>query len=116
MSISLPLQEELRLVKQCQVDIDAFGKIYDHYYPHIFRYVNCRVFNYEEAYDITATTFYNALKKIKSFEMEAKMMEMKSHPKAKNIKKMVTFYKDLYKKLDKNAARAGVPDMLRTVL
>ncbi len=53
--------------------------------------------------------------KIKNFEWEAKRMEMASDPKAVNIKKMVAFYKDLHKKLDKSAARAGVPTILRTV-
>lgn len=53
--------------------------------------------------------------KIRNFKLEAKKMEIQSHPKAANIKKMVAFYKDLKKKLDKSAARAGVPDNLRTV-
>ncbi len=53
--------------------------------------------------------------KIKNFELESKKMELSGHPKSANIKKMVAFYKDLHKKLDKSAAREGVPDMLRTV-
>jgi clan AA aspartic protease (TIGR02281 family) len=52
--------------------------------------------------------------KIKNFELEAKKMDLTGHPKAANIRKMVAFYKDLHKKLDKNAARAGVPTLLRT--
>jgi clan AA aspartic protease (TIGR02281 family) len=53
--------------------------------------------------------------KIRNFRLEAKKMEISGHPKASNIKKMVAFYKDLQKELDKKAARAGVPDALRTV-
>ena len=53
--------------------------------------------------------------KIRNFQLEAKKMEIQGHPKATNIKKMVAFYKDLQRKLDKSAARAGVPDNLRTV-
>ena len=53
--------------------------------------------------------------KVRNFKLEAKKMEIQGHPKAANIKKMVAFYKDLQKKLDKSAARAGVPDNLRTV-
>ncbi|VAX26843.1 hypothetical protein MNBD_NITROSPINAE05-818 [hydrothermal vent metagenome] len=52
--------------------------------------------------------------KIRNFRLEAKKMEIAGHSKASNIKKMVVFYKDLQKKLDKKAARAGVPDALRT--
>jgi clan AA aspartic protease (TIGR02281 family) len=52
--------------------------------------------------------------KIRNFRLEAKKMEIAGHPKAANIKKMVAFYKDLQGKLDKKAARAGVPDTLRT--
>jgi clan AA aspartic protease (TIGR02281 family) len=54
--------------------------------------------------------------KIRNFQLEAKKMELTGHPKAANIKKMVVFYKDLHKKLDKSANRAGVPEMLRTTV
>ena len=54
--------------------------------------------------------------KIKNFEWEAKRMDATGHPKAANIRKMVAFYKDLHKKLNKRAARAGVPEMLRSAL
>jgi len=52
--------------------------------------------------------------KIRNFELEAKRMELTGHPKAANIRKMVAFYKDLHKKLNKSAARAGVPTQLRS--
>lgn len=54
--------------------------------------------------------------KIRNFQLEAKKMDLTGHTKAANIKKMVGFYKDLHKKLDKSADRAGVPEMLRTTI
>ncbi len=62
------------------------------------------------------TRYSGYVTKIKNFELEAKKMELTRHPKAANIKKMVAFYKDLHKKLDKSADRAGVPEMLRTTI
>jgi clan AA aspartic protease (TIGR02281 family) len=60
-------------------------------------------------------TRYSGYKnKIKNFQLESKNLDVTGHPKAANIRKMVAFYKDLHKKLDKSAARAGVPTMLRS--
>jgi len=60
------------------------------------------------------TRYLGYANKIKSFKLEAKRMDVTGHPKVANVRKMVAFYKDLYRKLDRSASRAGVPAQFRT--
>ncbi len=62
------------------------------------------------------TRYSGYANKIKNFKLEAKKMEVSGHPKSANIRKMVAFYKDLNQKLNKSAARAGVPKQYRSSL
>jgi RNA polymerase sigma-70 factor (ECF subfamily) len=68
--MSITLEQEQQLVQKAQTDPDAFGEIYDCYYPQILRYIARRVFDYDTAYDITANTFYKAFCKIKDFKWQ----------------------------------------------
>jgi len=64
----MDLSEEKELVRQAQKAPDAFAKLYDQYYPKIFGYILRRTANLEAAQDITAETFFNALRKLWQFQ------------------------------------------------
>ena len=49
-------------------DKEAFGKIYDHFFEKIYRFIYYRTFNKETAEDITGQTFLKALEYLKSFD------------------------------------------------
>jgi len=66
------LQEEILLIKNAKNDPEAFGELYDRYYPQIFRFVLTRTGNYELAQDLTAETFFQALKSIWRFRLRNK--------------------------------------------
>lgn len=55
------------LVSRAKKDPQAFGQIYDQYYPQIFGYILKRTGNLEAAKDITSETFFKALKKLWQF-------------------------------------------------
>jgi RNA polymerase sigma-70 factor (ECF subfamily) len=63
----MDLDAEKYLVKQAQKDPDAFGELYDRYYPKIFGYVLRRTASLEVAQDITSETFLEALRKLWQF-------------------------------------------------
>jgi len=63
----MDLDAERDLVRQAQKDPDAFGDLYDRYYPKIFGYVLRRTANVEVAQDITSETFFEALRKLWQF-------------------------------------------------
>jgi RNA polymerase sigma-70 factor, ECF subfamily len=63
------LTEEKQLILRAKNDPEAFGVLYDRYYPHIFRFVLSRTGNYELAQDLTAETFFQALKSIWRFRL-----------------------------------------------
>lgn len=63
----MDLEQEKALVQKAQEDIQAFGELYDEYYPRIFNYVLRRTASLESAQDITSEVFFKALKNIKRF-------------------------------------------------
>jgi len=63
----MDLDAEKYLVKQAQKDPDAFGELYDRYYPKIFGYVLRRTASLEVAQDVTSETFFEALRKLWQF-------------------------------------------------
>ena len=63
----MDLNEERELIRQARKTPDAFGKLYDEYYPKIFGYALRRTANLEVAQDITSETFFKALKKLWQF-------------------------------------------------
>ncbi|MFQ5603370.1 MAG: RNA polymerase sigma factor [bacterium] len=56
----MTLAEEKQLVKKARSDPEAFGVLFDHYYPKIFGYVHKRVLDFEAAKDITSEVFFKS--------------------------------------------------------
>ncbi|MDP2927152.1 MAG: sigma-70 family RNA polymerase sigma factor [bacterium] len=64
----MTLDEEKKLVKKAKKDPEAFGRLYDEYYPRIFGYVLRRTANLEMAQDVVSETFLKALKNLRRFK------------------------------------------------
>lgn len=63
------LQDESGLIARAQKGgRDAFGKLYDHYLPKIYRFVFLKVTNREEAEDICHQVFLSAWQNIHSYQ------------------------------------------------
>ncbi len=62
------LRLEEKLVEKAKHDPEAFGRIYEQYYPRIFNYILKRVADVQLALDITSTTFFKALDQIQHFQ------------------------------------------------
>lgn len=58
----LPLPDEAGLITRAQTDPAAFGQLYDHYLPLIYRFMAARVRQRALAEDLTADTFEKALR------------------------------------------------------
>lgn len=56
------------LVQLAKKDPEAFGELYERYVTKIYNYIYYRVGSQEEAEDLTARTFFRALRKIDSYE------------------------------------------------
>ena len=57
----------MRLVEAARTNAQAFGELFDAYYPRILRYILKRVQDAALAQDITANTFFAALKNLHRF-------------------------------------------------
>jgi RNA polymerase sigma-70 factor, ECF subfamily len=64
----MDLKKEKQLVEDARHSSNAFGKLYDTYYPKIFRYTLRRTANFEVSLDITSEVFLKALKHIATYE------------------------------------------------
>jgi RNA polymerase sigma-70 factor (ECF subfamily) len=63
------LDGEQRLIEQAvEGDSSAFGSLYDHYQPMIYRFVIIKVSSREEAEDITHQVFLSAWQKVGSYK------------------------------------------------
>lgn len=63
------LDGEEKLIKQAvEGDSSAFGELYDHYQPMIYRFIAVKVSRREEAEDITHQVFMSAWQSVKSYE------------------------------------------------
>src|ERR1700743_635244 len=60
-------EEQQDLIMRCRRDPQAFGRVFDEWYPAIFAYVYRRTADYDLAKDISAETFLKAFLKIGSF-------------------------------------------------
>lgn len=65
----MDLEQEKELVARARNDTEAFGELYDRYYPQIFGYVLRRTAGIEVAQDITSEVFFKALKKLGQFRL-----------------------------------------------
>ncbi len=63
----MDLEEEKKLIEQARKNPEIFGKIYDEYYPKIFKYALRRTAYLEVAQDIASETFFKALAKLWQF-------------------------------------------------
>jgi RNA polymerase sigma-70 factor, ECF subfamily len=59
---------EKELIERAKTNANAFGELYDLYYPKILNYVVRRVGDVAAAEDITTTTFLKALDRLHAFE------------------------------------------------
>ncbi len=59
---------EKELIAQAQQDPNAFGVLYERYVKKIYNYVYYRVGNHQDAEDLTARTFFRALKHIRNYK------------------------------------------------
>lgn len=60
----MDINQEKELIKQSQKDPEAFGQIFDHYYPQIYGFILKRTGSDEIAKDLASETFFQALKNI----------------------------------------------------
>ena len=63
----MPDFEERELVERAKEDPDAFGALYDRYFPQIYRFAYSRVRDQSLAEDVTSEVFFKALRNIKRF-------------------------------------------------
>ncbi|HSW35871.1 MAG TPA: RNA polymerase sigma factor [Candidatus Limnocylindrales bacterium] len=64
------LENEKKVVEQAKLDPEAFGKLYEQNYDIILNYVLRRTGDVQVAQDITAETFFKALKNIGKFKWQ----------------------------------------------
>jgi RNA polymerase sigma-70 factor, ECF subfamily len=62
------LPNEKELLKKIKKDPEAFGELYDHYYPIILNYIVKRVQDLHTAQDIASETFYRAFTRFWQFK------------------------------------------------
>jgi len=63
------LEDEQKLVKKAQNgEVKAFGSLYDHYLPKIYRFVLLKVSHREEAEDLTHQAFLRAWENIEQYD------------------------------------------------
>jgi RNA polymerase sigma-70 factor, ECF subfamily len=55
-----------------QGDTEAFGLLYDHYHPQVYRFLYYRVGSQALAEDLTSDTFFRALRSMSSFRWQGK--------------------------------------------
>src|SRR5438128_1403998 len=63
----MPDFEERELVERAKEDPDAFGALYDRYFPQIYRFAYSRVRDQSLAEDVTSEVFFKALRNIKRY-------------------------------------------------
>ncbi len=59
---------EKEIVESAKADPEAFGRLYDIYYPQIFNYILRRTANKSLAEELTSNTFFKALDKLWTFK------------------------------------------------
>ena len=64
MANSAQQESDSALVARAKQDPEAFGLLYERYVERIYNYIYYRTSNHHEAEDLTARTFYRALKQI----------------------------------------------------
>ena len=63
---------EAEVIERARTDAEAFGRLYEHYVPLIFRYVFNRVRDRASAEDLTSEVFFKALRGIDRYQHTSK--------------------------------------------
>lgn len=80
------LEDEQKLIKKAKDgEVDAFGLLYDHYLPKIFRFVLLKVSHREEAEDLTHQVFLKAWENIDQYDFKGYSFGSWLYRIAKNI-------------------------------
>lgn len=66
----MTLEQEQQIIQQAQTNPEAFGRVFDNYYPKIFNYCLRRVQNKQVAEDLTSEIFFKALNNLKKFHWQ----------------------------------------------
>lgn len=82
---------EQELLTAAQADPAKFSAIYEHYQPHLFRFVSAKVNSKEIAEDLTSQTFEKALKNIHSFQWEGNSLSSWLYQIAKRL--IIDYYR-----------------------
>jgi RNA polymerase sigma-70 factor (ECF subfamily) len=88
----IDLEQEKQLVERAKNDTQAFGELYEQYYPPIFGYALRRTASVKIAQDVTSEVFLKAFKRIGQFEwrdipFSAWLYRIASHEIANQYKK-----------------------------
>jgi len=67
-SFSIADGEENLIIEAIRGESSAFGQLYDHYQPRIYRFILVKVGHREEAEDLTHQVFLNAWKNIDGYQ------------------------------------------------
>ena len=88
------LEDEQKLVKKAKDgEVEAFGLLYDHYLPKIYRFVLLKVSHREEAEDLTHQAFLKAWENIDQYNFKGYSFGSWLYRIAKNI--TVDYYRSL---------------------
>ncbi|MCT4616742.1 MAG: sigma-70 family RNA polymerase sigma factor [Candidatus Gracilibacteria bacterium] len=100
MGKALTLEEQKIILEKIKIDKTCFGEIYDAYFDEIYSYIERRVDNEENAYDIAAKTFYNALNTIEKFKFKGISISSRLYKIASNEMKKYYRKSSLFPKVD----------------
>ena len=64
----MAIQDEIQLVESAKTDTNAFGMIYDHYFPKVYAFVAAKVSSKNDAEDLVSEVFMKILENICDFE------------------------------------------------
>ena len=62
------LNQEKQLVEAAKTNIESFGRLYDFYFPKVYAFVASKIYNRDDAEDITGDIFMKALENFRNFE------------------------------------------------
>jgi RNA polymerase sigma-70 factor (ECF subfamily) len=86
-------------------DNEAFGYLYDHYNPAVYRFVYYRVSTQALAEDLTSETFFRALRSIASFQWQGKDFAAWLMTIARNL--IVDYHKSARSRLESPTSEIG---------
>ncbi len=88
----MPGESDSVLIARAKEEPEAFGLLYERYVDRIYNYVYYRVGNHQDAEDLTARTFYRALKHIARYQDRGAPFEAYLYRIAHNL--VANWYRD----------------------